>query len=101
MLVESLDNMHESSMLMKRGNKKIHENNVKSKRPLKKQLKYFESQNKVIDEMNMNKVKVITNLTKIISMVFMKDNRSGVVSNVNILEQKDIDVLNITTKIFN
>jgi hypothetical protein len=36
MLVESLDNMHESSMLMKRGNKKIHENNVKSKRPLKK-----------------------------------------------------------------
>jgi hypothetical protein len=33
MLVESLDNMHESSMLMKNGKKKIMKNNVKSKRP--------------------------------------------------------------------
>jgi len=46
----------------------------------------------------MNKVKVITSLTKIISMVFMKDSRSGGVSNVNILEQEDIDVLNLATK---
>ncbi len=48
--------------------------------------------------MNMNKVKVITSLMEIINMVFMKDNRSGGVSNVNILEQEDIDALNLATK---
>ncbi len=31
-------------------------------------------------------------------MVFMKDDRSGGVSNVNILKQEDIAILNLVTK---
>jgi hypothetical protein len=45
----------------------------------------------------MNMVKTIIGIMKIMHMLFMKDNRSGGVNNVNLVGQDDTNVLNPTT----
>jgi hypothetical protein len=47
----------------------------------------------------MNTVKTILGSMKIMCMVFMKDNISGSVSNVNLFAWKVLNELNLTTKV--
>jgi hypothetical protein len=67
MLVESIDHMHETSLVLEEKWSKFQEAN------LAKQLDYFKSRNNLIKKTQMNMVWTITSLIEIMNMVLKLD----------------------------